>query len=233
MLKSACVPMVCHRAPISRTRAWVVRCVAAYVASTPPVRLSKALLFSFDTETTGVDTQESRIVQLGAAYMVDGVRVGRRRGMLVNPGVPIPREASEVHGVRDVDVESAPCFGDVAPRFVDHILGGPDGQQPPVLLGYNAIAYDVPLLNSEFARHGIAFRIDPSRVLDPMIWLSWHKRDWPKRTLAAASAAYGHELKDAHSASADAEATGAVLRGLLDERVMPDELEGALQQQAV
>lgn len=92
--------------------------------------------------------------------------------MLVNPGVPIPEEASAVHGIHDTDVTGMPDFGVVGPRFIRHLDGtASDSGLPPVLCGFNAVAFDVPLINAEFARHGIAYSIDPKRVVDPSIWV--------------------------------------------------------------
>jgi DNA polymerase-3 subunit epsilon len=196
------------------------------------MRLSEALILAFDTETTGLDTETDRVVQLGAVYWQGKARVGKPRGMLVNPGIPIPADASKVHGIHDADVAEKPDFGRIAPRFVGHLLGGADGEHEPVLCGYNAVQYDVPLLNAEFARHGIIHRIDPGRVLDPIVWVRWHRRHWRKRNLESVAERYGHTLHKAHSASADAEATGAVLVAMVAEGLVPDDLEAALEEQA-
>ena len=56
-------------------------------------RLSESLLLIFDTETTGIDVAQDRVVQLGAVYWRGRAMVGPRRSMLVNPGVPIPVRA--------------------------------------------------------------------------------------------------------------------------------------------
>lgn len=210
---------------------------ARLLCGVPSNRITDALLLSFDVETTDVDVAKDRVVELGATYHTVLERAGPRRRMLVNPGVPIPSAAAEVHGISDADVETAPDFGTVGSAFVRHLLHGPDGPDsasaaPPVLCGYNALAYDVPLLNAEFARAGIQHRIDPATVLDPIHFVRWYHRAWPKRTLSAAAAACGHDLADAHSAAADAEATGAVLCGLIADGTVPDDRDSAFAAQA-
>ena len=108
------------------------------------------LVLVFDTETTGVDVNEDRIVQLGAAYYQDGGRLGPPRSMLVNPGMPIPSGASKVHGILDEHVANEPSWQVVGDRFAHHLANGPQGGAAPLLCGYNAVSYDTPssMLNS-------------------------------------------------------------------------------------
>ena len=126
------------------------------------------------------------------------------------------------------------------PRSYDSIppRAPPDSQErddgivaEPLLCGYNAISFDVPLLNAEFARCGIPHRLDPGRVLDPIVWIRWFRRHWRERTLAAATKAYGVELSSAHAADADAEATAALTIQLVRDLVIPDDVELALIEQ--
>ena len=72
-----------------------------------------------------------------------------------------------MHGLDSRAVAGAPSFAEVGARFARHLTGevAPNAGVPPLLCGYNALAYDVPLLNAEFARHGVAARIDPGLVL--------------------------------------------------------------------
>ena len=72
------------------------------------LRLERALV-SFDLETTGLDVGKDRIVEIG---MVRVERDGTRSEWVqrVNPGIPIPREATAVHGIRDEDVREMPRF---------------------------------------------------------------------------------------------------------------------------
>lgn len=57
---------------------------------------------SFDTETTGVNVESDRIV---TASIVEVRKTGlvSTREWLINPGVPIPEEASKIHGVTTHD----------------------------------------------------------------------------------------------------------------------------------
>lgn len=83
-----------------------------------------------DTETTGVDPERDRIVEL-AAVEFHQARVLRRMGMLLNPGMPIPAEATAIHGIKDDDVAGCPRLEEIAERFLGHVRAA------QVLVGYN------------------------------------------------------------------------------------------------
>ena len=195
--------------------------------SKAPRALSAHRLCVFDTETTGLDTETDRVVQFGTATFQGGALL-EMQDTLVNPCTPIPKEASNVHRIFDADVADAQTFGFLGENVVRELSRTDDA----VLCGYNALYYDVPLLNAEFQRHCYEFRIDPSRVLDPLVWLRYHHRDWPSRRLATVAERLDVPLADAHRASADAQATGHVLYRLIEQGVIPVDAEEALAAQA-
>ena len=192
--------------------------------------LFDSTIFAFDIETTGLDPAADRIVQLGGVYLNSGARLGPRMSSLVNPGVPIPPGATEIHGITDADVAGAETFAAVGLRFVDCLRQAPDLEEP-VLCGYNAPAFDVPFLNAGFERAGLAHRIDPARVLDPLVFARWHHRAWRGRTLEAAAARYGCPIDRAHSAADDAEATARLLWKMLEAGLIPPLAKDALAEQ--
>ena len=72
------------------------------------LRLKRPIIF-FDLETTGVDTARDRIVEVSMIkIMPDGEEITRTRRL--NPGMPIPPEATAVHGITDDDVRDCPTF---------------------------------------------------------------------------------------------------------------------------
>lgn len=71
-----------------------------------------------DTETTGLD-REARIVDLGDQKVSGTVLVDT----LLNPGEPIPLDATDVHGITDDQVRDAPSFGDVLPQLTATLAG--------------------------------------------------------------------------------------------------------------
>ena len=67
-----------------------------------------------DTETTGL-SKSDRIVELAAIEVEPRTgRIGPTVHRRVNPGKPIPRAATRIHGIRDADVRDEPSFGALA-----------------------------------------------------------------------------------------------------------------------
>jgi len=166
--------------------------------------LDKPLCF-FDLETTGVDIVKDRIVEIGIVKLYpEGKRVSK--SWRVNPQVKIPSEASEIHGITDAMVEKSPNFKQIAPE-VKNFLQNCD------LAGFNSDRFDIPLLAEEFLRSEIEFDIGKFKTID--VQTIFHKME--KRTLEAAYKFYcNKEIKNAHSALSDAEATCNVLLAQLD-----------------
>jgi len=207
------------------------------------MKLSDATLFCFDLETTGVEIGQDRVVELGAAYSVAG-EPGPTFRTLVDPEVPIPPEATEIHGIGDKDVEGAPTWRAVAQRLIHHLAGhylesvDPWHEGRPVLVGYNAVHFDAPFINAEQERIGQGPLIDPAMVIDPIIWIRWFQRaGYPgpngkrSRRLGDVCWHFGIDLSRAHSADADAAATLRLLLTLIDRGVLPDSVDELLERQ--
>ena len=151
-------------------------------------------LLSLDLETTGTDPATARIVEI-AIVPVGGEAKVRR----INPGIPIPPEATAIHGITDADVAECPTFRQIARG----VLSALDGV---TLTGFNVRDYDVPVLAEEFHRAGIEW--EPAGVLDAFQVF----RHFERRDLAAAVRFYlGREHVGAHGAEADARAAADVL----------------------
>lgn len=168
------------------------------------LKLSRPLVF-FDIEATGVNVTTDRIVEICVIKLgLDGQQEERTRRL--NPGQPIPPEATAIHGITDADVANEPTFRNIA-HSLDDFLRDCD------LAGFNIIRFDVPLLVNEFERCQIDFRTDTRRLIDAQ--RIYHRRE--PRTLSAAVQFYcGREHHDAHGASADVLATIDVLAGQLE-----------------
>jgi DNA polymerase III subunit epsilon len=174
--------------------------------NTPMKRKPKLVrpLAIFDLETTGTVPGIDRIVEIGILKVYpDGRRT--RYHTLVNPGIPIPREATEVHGITNLRVKGKPKFRDIA-RKVRHFLGDCD------LAGFNAVRFDIPMLQSEFERARVRFSLDGRRTVDAL--RIFHLKE--RRDLAAAYFFYcGKKHMRAHSALGDARVCWKVLQAQL------------------
>jgi len=163
------------------------------------LHLTRPLAF-FDLETTGVDVERDRIVQI-AIIRVEPDGVHRTFESLVNPECPIPPESTAVHGITDSDVGDAPTFARICPA-VEAMFADAD------LAGYNSVRFDQPLLVHELNRAGSALDFRGVKHLDAM--RIFHLKE--KRDLTAAYKLYcGGELTGAHNALADTTATLEIL----------------------
>ncbi len=180
--------------------------------------LSRPLVF-LDFETTGLDTQRDRIVELAfVRLMPDGSRESLVRP--VNPGIAaMSKGATRVTGIHTND--ACGLFGDggkrpaqplrkIGPELVDFLADSD-------LAGFNQIAYDIPLWLAECQRHGISFELKSRRQVDVRVLFNVCETGWDRflmgpRNLSAAVRHYcGRELEGAHSAEADTHATVDVL----------------------
>ena len=162
----------------------------------------KPIIF-FDLETTGTDIVNDRIVQFAAIKTIENTLVyDATKNVLINPGKPIPKEASDVHGITDEAVKDKPKFAQYAKGLFEFISGCDYG-------GYNIIHFDVPLLSEEFARCGIDWPAKDAQYFDACHVF----REKEKRDLSGAMRFYCNEShEDAHDALADVKASIQVLR---------------------
>ena len=159
----------------------------------------------FDLETTGVNIANDRIVEISYLKVYpNGNEMSRT--MRINPEMPIPAQASEVHGIYDEDVKDCPTFKQVGKEIAADFEGAD-------IAGFNSNRFDVPLLAEEFLRADVDLDMTRRKFID--VQVIFHKME--QRTLVAAMKFYcGKELEGAHSADADTRATYEVLKAQLD-----------------
>jgi len=193
-------------------------------------RLEDALLMCFDLETTGVNPQEDRVVQLGVSYFRGGRHLQKHQ-QLIHPGVPIPPGAAAVHGVTDEHVREAPRLAQLLERLEAHFSGAVFAGPPPVLVGYNLISYDLPLFEAELRRAGAAWSVLQRPAIDVFTFVKWHLRHEPSRKLSDIAARFQIPLR-AHDALSDAHATGLLLGRLFRDGYLPPTVEEITREEA-
>jgi DNA polymerase III subunit epsilon len=164
------------------------------------LNLERPLVF-FDLETTGINVGRDKIVEISLLKVLP---TGEElvKTMLINPGIPIPKECSELHGIYDIDVKDKPRFIEVADE-IQEFMAECD------IAGYNSNKFDLPLLVEEFLRCGKRFDLRNRQFID--VQNIYHKME--PRTLSAAYKLYcNKELTDAHQAENDTRATYEVLK---------------------
>jgi DNA polymerase III subunit epsilon len=163
---------------------------------------------AFDIESTGTDPATARIVELCVVEIRDLQDPGTEAVWRFNPGIPIPPEATAVHGIMDADVAGAPPFVRQAGRIQRLVQGR-------TLIAFNGIRYDVPLLHYELQRAGQPGIPVSAPVIDPY---RLYLEDCP-RTLASALRFYlDRDGEGLHGARADTHALLDVLRAQADRR---------------
>tara|TARA_B100001094_G_scaffold320855_1_gene367692 strand:- start:172 stop:999 length:828 start_codon:yes stop_codon:yes gene_type:complete len=162
-------------------------------------------VLAFDLETTGVSTNNDRIVQIALIGAdVDGSPIHYE--VLINPQRPIPSGASNVHGIYDSDVRTKPIFKNSANDIAQLMNGA-------VVVGHNARKFDMPLLQNEFYRCGVS-PPKPEAILDTLEAVRRLKIARP-HNLGAQCARHGIDLSNAHDAAADAAASLLLLWKLM------------------
>lgn len=117
--------------------------------------LERLPLVVIDCETTGLDPRRDRIVAFAAVAIDPGLVVGRLRlDAVIDPRMPIPPQATAVHGIDATLVAGAPTIGDVWGE-IDTVLAG------HVVVGHH-VAFDLAMLAAEARRAGLAWQEPPS-----------------------------------------------------------------------
>ena len=168
------------------------------------LQLAKPICF-FDLETTGINVASDRIVEISVLKVFPN---GNKESHTwrVNPTIPIPKGASDIHHITNQMVANEPTFKELAPKVYALIKDSDLG-------GFNSNRFDIPLLAEELLRADIDFDLKKAQSVD--VQTIFHKKE--KRTLEAAYQFYcGKSLVDAHSAEADTNATYEVLLSQLD-----------------
>ena len=168
------------------------------------LQLLRPLAF-IDLETTGINIGTDRIIEIAIVKLLpDGSRQIKRK--LINPLMPIPPAATEIHGITDEMLRDAPPFKQVA-NEIKQFLENCD------LGGYNSNRFDIPILFEEFLRAGLNFSVEGRRMVD--VQKIFHLME--QRTLSAAYKFYCQKnLEGAHSAEIDAIATSEILEAQLE-----------------
>ena len=117
-----------------------------------------------DTETTDLDSAE--IVEIAIINPLEE----RLLNTLVRPAIPIPAEATEIHGITDEDVKDAPSFPEIYSSIAEVL------KDKQVLI-YNS-AFDIKILNYCCKLHGLPILNLQQRSECLMEWAAQWKGDW-------------------------------------------------------
>ena len=160
----------------------------------------------FDLETTGTSVENDRIVEICAIKLDKDFKLIESKVAKVNPTIPIPKCASDIHGITDDMVKDCSTFKQLSKSIYKFMLGCD-------IAGYNSTSFDVPLLYAEFRRAEILWDYSGINFID-VCGIFKNKEG---RTLTDAMMFYcSKEHEDAHGALADVEATIEVFKAQVE-----------------
>lgn len=178
----------------------------------------KGLMLCVDTETTGFNPPDDKIVEVGAVLYRDK-EILRKECWLVNPGIPIPAEATAVHGITNASTDSAPPLLDIAEELLSLVC------EAHVLVGYNW-PFDASFFQAEL-EGAWTDSIDGTPIIDPLIVVRFDNvgRYWKgsgRHQLARVADRFGIEAEgDIHRASTNCILTLRILE--LVQGYLPDD----------
>lgn len=99
----------------------------------------------FDTETTGLDNRQDRVIEIGGIELNDHFPTGRTFHKYINPGDrKVHPDALAVHGITDDFLKDKPVFADVVEELMTFFEGAR-------WVAHNA-TFDMGFINAELAR---------------------------------------------------------------------------------
>lgn len=163
-------------------------------------RIEDIKFLVLDTETTGLSPKRgAKMCEIAVleSKLENGIICEHQR--LINPGVPIPREVSMIHGITDDMVHTAPKFNLIAPWLVSLMDNA-------VLVGHN-ISFDMAFLEAEL--HDCGLKLSDITVLDTLKYCRRHG-SFEKNSLGHVAISLGYSSEGWHRALADVKMTAFI-----------------------
>lgn len=100
----------------------------------------------FDLETTGLEAENSKIIEIGALKYIDNELVSEY-SVLINPEVPIPEVITKITGLTEEQLNDKKTIGEVLPEFILFIEDLP-------LVAHNS-SFDLSFIEENIKRLGL------------------------------------------------------------------------------
>lgn len=159
---------------------------------------------AFDTETTGLDCQNCRIIEIGAIKFNAGGKISSFN-TLINPETTVPQECVKISGITDEMLKNQPLIKDVLPDFCNFI-------KDSIIVGHN-VQFDLRFLQSELERCG--FPSNENKAIDTLGFARWTFPNLPKYNQPFLANFLKIDVHAAHRAYDDAEVCGNIFLELI------------------
>ncbi|MCB2307706.1 PolC-type DNA polymerase III [Clostridium estertheticum] len=167
----------------------------------------------FDLETTGLSSENDKIIEIGALKIENG-KIIDRFSEFVNPGIDIPYKIIELTGITNDNVSDAASIEDVLPKFLEFT-------KDSVLVAHNS-DFDASFIKKNSQRLGFKFE---NAIMDTIPLAKYLLKDLKTFKLNTVAKYLGITLENHHRAVDDAKATADILLhcfGLLREKNILD-----------
>jgi ATP-dependent DNA helicase DinG len=175
---------------------------------------SKGPLSNFvalDLETTGLDPEVDRIIEIGAVRIRDE-QVVAELSQLIDPQVPVPAHITRLTGISPQDCRGQPVIGQILPQLLAFL-----GKEP--LVAHNA-PFDISFLQAALGRAGLRPMANP--IVDTLVLSCILLPRLKDHRLSTVAAFFHISLEKAHRALEDARATGETFLSLVREMAQMD-----------
>ena len=123
-----------------------------------------------DTETTGLNFDNDRIIEIGIVELIDNVLTQNYFHEYINPEMNISLSAQKVHGISNEFLIGKPTFNNIAKKFLDFI-------KDDTIIIHNA-EFDTNFINKELQNCG--FNNIKNSVIDT---IKIAKKEFPGQTV--------------------------------------------------
>lgn len=158
----------------------------------------------FDLETTGLDSETDRIIEIGAQKIHKGVVVDEM-STFVHTDVELSEVVQNLTGITPVMLEGQPSIEEAMPKFLDFIDGA-------ILIAHNA-EFDMGMLKASCSRLGIDIEwaafctLKLARELLP---------DLERKNLDTLAEHYGLTFESRHRSIGDVKVTVSILNEMIE-----------------
>ena len=178
-----------------------------------------------DLETTGIDTRRDIPIQLAWNVYDKDFRLKAAGQSLVNSGVGVTPFIENLTGISTKDLLAKGLKpSEVAKNYTNLVWN----YQPLMLIGYNLINFDLPILQNFLANHNPGkFKFPPVTLVCDVMFLGrdyFGMRKWLKLSVIAKKLGISFDSDALHNALADVELTWKVFEKLLQKGALTYDL---------